>query len=439
MRSVWPLEFLRFLLLLLPAMIIGGLTIGIAYGAMAGLAFYLAWHLRQLYRLERWFRLDRKRNPPEGSGVWGEVFDHYYRLQQRHLSRKRRLARVLREFRNSTEAMPDGTVVLDHAGHIVWFNQAAQQLIGLKGNQDLGQPIGNLLRDPAFLKKLRDGHDDEPVEIESPLVPDRWLALSLIPYGEGQRLLLVRDMTRLNRLERMRRDFVANASHELRSPLTVLQGYLDAMAEDEVVATDWSMPVRKMQEQTRRMTDIVNDLLELARLESQEPDAPRDIVDVHGLAARIREEALALAVGPKEVRLEVSGDTRVLGAEKELYSAFSNLVFNAMRFTPEAGEVRIVWDNSPAGTGRFTVTDTGPGIEPRHIPRLTQRFYRVDSGRARKSGGTGLGLAIVKHVLQRHGGRLEIDSTPGKGSRFRCVIPADRVVRGDGTRIVGNI
>lgn len=430
MRSAWPLEGLRLALCLIPAMVIGALTVGVWVGVSAGLAACLAWHLYQLYRLEHWFRRDRRRNPPEGRGVWGEVYDHYFRLQQRHLNRKRRLARVLREFRNSTEAMPDGTVVLDRGGHILWFNQAARDLIGLKGNHDIGQPLGNLLRAPDFIRQLDHGqHEVEPVEVESPVYPDRWLNLTLVPYGDGQRLLLIRDVTRLHRLERMRRDFVANASHELRSPLTVMQGYLEAMAEGEGLGDVWQRPIGEMQHQTRRMTAIVQDLLELSRLETQEPDAPRDEVDLRVLASRIRDEALALGQGPGDITLEFLSDSRVYGAERELYSAFSNLVFNAMRYTPESGSVRIVWDVSPAGVGRFAVHDTGQGIEPRHIPRLTQRFYRVDKGRARQDGGTGLGLAIVKHVLQRHGGRLEIESRPGVGSTFRGILPYDRVTR----------
>lgn len=427
MRSAWPLECLRLAVCLIPAVVIGVLTVGAWVGLSAGLAIYLVWHLRQLYRLERWFRLDRKRNPPEGRGIWGEVYDHYFRLQQRHLQRKRKLARVLREFRSSTEAMPDGTVVLDKGGHILWFNHAARDLIGLKGNHDLGQHIGNLLRIPRFIQQLNRQQAAEPVEVESPIQADRWLILTLVPYGDGQRLLLIRDVTRLHRLERMRRDFVANASHELRSPLTVMQGYLEAMAEDEGLGDVWQRPIGEMQHQTRRMTSIVNDLMELSRLETQDPDAPREEIDIRGLVARIREEALALGYGPRDVRVETLCNNRVFGAERELYSAFSNLIFNAMRYTPEDGSVIINWDISPAGSGRFSVRDTGIGIEPRHIPHLTQRFYRVDSSRARRNGGTGLGLAIVKHVIQRHGGRLEIESSPGKGSTFRCILPGDRI------------
>ncbi|MEA5444360.1 phosphate regulon sensor histidine kinase PhoR [Gammaproteobacteria bacterium AB-CW1] len=427
MRALWSLELLRIVLLLVPAGLLGWLSIGLAPGLVVGLSLYAAWHLWQLYRLERWFRLDRKRNPPVGSGLWGEVFDHYYRLQQRHLNRKRRLARVLREFRSSTEAMPDGTVVLDRQGHIVWFNQSAQAMIGLKGSQDLGQPISNLLREPRFLKQLSSREAPETIEVGSPIHRDRWLNLSVVPYGEGQRLLLIRDVTRLHRLERMRRDFVANASHELRSPLTVVQGYLDALGEDPHVQSEWQRPVEEMQRQTQRMTSIVNDMLELSRLETEEPDAIRDPVDVRGMLNRLREEALALGKGPRDVQVEVSGRPMMLGVESELYSAFSNLVFNAMRYTPESGSVRLVWDITPAGSGRFSVIDTGQGVEPKHIPHLTQRFYRADPARTRKEGGTGLGLAIAKHVIQRHGGRLEIESQPGKGSTFRCILPADRV------------
>jgi len=428
-KSIWPLETLRLILSLLPATLLGWLTpLGPGFGFTVGLAAYTAWHLWQLYRLERWFRLDRKRNPPEGSGAWGEVFDHYYRLQQRHLNRKRRLARVLREFRSSTEAMPDGTVVLDRQSRIIWFNQSAQTLIGLKGNQDLGQPIGNLLRVPQLEASLEEEGNPEPMEVSSPLHPDRYLNLHLIPYGEGQRLLLVRDVTRLRRLERMRRDFVANASHELRSPLTVVRGYLEALSEDPSVIEDWQGPIEEMQRQSQKMTDIINNMLELSRLETESPGASRDTVNVSGIGARIREEALALGFGPKDVRLDIPSGSKILGSEAELYSAFSNLVFNAMRYTPATGSVSIQWDVAADGRGRFTVIDDGIGIEPKHIPRLTQRFYRVDKARARKDGGTGLGLAIVKHVMQRHGGRLEIESAPGKGSTFRCVLPSDRVL-----------
>jgi len=265
--------------------------------------------------------------------------------------------------------------------------------------------------------------------VESPVQADRWLTLSLIPYGEGQRLLLIRDITRLRRLERMRRDFVANASHELRSPLTVMRGYLEALAEDPEITGNWQRPIDEMQRQTMRMTDIVEDLLQISRLETEETDAPREQVDVRGLCSRIREEALALGYGPAEVSLDISGPPYVLGAEKEIYSALSNLAFNAMRYTPEGGSVHIGWTLSATGAGCFSVSDTGVGIAPKHIPHLTQRFYRVDSGRTRESGGTGLGLAIVKHVIQRHGGRLEIESKPGEGSTFRCVFPAERIVQ----------
>nr|WP_301288348.1 phosphate regulon sensor histidine kinase PhoR [Natronospira proteinivora] len=421
------MEALRLILSVLPATLLGWLTVGAGVGFTIGLMAYTAWHLWQLYRLERWFRLDRKRNPPEGSGAWGEVFDHYYRLQQRHLNRKRRLARVLREFRNSTEAMPDGTVVLDREARIIWFNQSAQTLIGLQGNQDLGQPIGNLLRLPELGESLESEGYPEPMEVTSPLHPDRYLNLNLIPYGEGQRLLLIRDVTRLRRLERMRRDFVANASHELRSPLTVVQGYLEALSEDRKITEEWQRPIDEMQRQTQKMTAIINDMLELSRLETEAPDADRERVDVSGISARIREEALALGYGPRDVRIDVPAGSCILGAEAELYSAFSNLVFNAMRYTRADGTVWISWTQGRNG-GLFSVRDNGVGIEPKHIPRLTQRFYRVDSARARKSGGTGLGLAIVKHVMQRHGGRLEIESSPGQGSCFSCRLPVNRLV-----------
>ncbi len=428
MKSSWPAEILGLILLFSGAVVAGLALGGLAWFLLLAASLYLARHLWHLWRLERWLRNGRRRIPPEGSGIWSDVFEHYYRLQKRYYKRKKRLSRVIREFRESTSAMPDGSVVLDPEWRIVWFNAAAEQLLRLNGNQDRGQIIMNLIRSPRFSDHVRAGDFSRPCEITSPASPDRYLSLLVVPYGENQRLLLIRDITRVKRLEAMRRDFVANASHELRSPLTVLAGYVESLQDDPVVAREWTGPLTEMQRQARRMTSLINDLLELSRLETEEQEAPREqSLEVDRLAGRVVEEARMLSQGPREIEVLSQAPERLLGVERELYSALSNLVFNALRHTQEGGRISITWRCDDKGRRVLEVEDDGEGIEARHIPFLTQRFYRADPARNRHTGGTGLGLAIVKHVLQRHGGRLEIESVLGQGSIFRCVFPDDRV------------
>lgn len=426
MSPTWIREFLRIAAMLAIALVLGWLTGYFAGFVIAGLGAYIISHLLNLYRLDQWLTVSRHAQPPEAAGIWGEVFEHYYRLQRRNRQRKQRLAQLLREFRNSTAAMPDGTVVLNSSWQIIWSNDAAERLLALTA-RDAGQRIGNLVRQPEFVRYLARDSWKEPLEMVSPTDPDMHLTVHIVPYGEGQRLMLVRDTTRLHRLEQMRREFVANASHELRSPLTVITGYLEALADDPALAEDWSQPIGEMQRQASRMAGIVDDLLELSRLETGDREAAHEPVDVRGMATRLREEALAMPEGPRDIRLDLASDVRLSGTERELYSAFSNLVFNAMRYTPADGSVTLHWYRR-GEQACFSVEDTGIGIAAEHIPRLTERFYRVDHSRVRSKGGTGLGLAIVKHVLNRHGGRLEVDSRPGRGSTFTCVFPAVRVL-----------
>jgi len=385
-------------------------------------------HTIQMHKLEFWLRDGRRSQPPQSWGVWGEVFEHYYRLQRRYTKRKKRLARVIREFRESTAAMPDGTIVLDADRRITWFNSAAVRLLGLAGNRDIGQPVTSLLRAPAFERFLREGDFSRPVDVDSPLDLGGRLSIRVVPYGRGQYLMLIRDVTRLQRLENMRRDFVANASHELRSPLTVLGGYLENMADDEAIPEIWNVPLGEMQAQTGRMTTLVNDLLELSRLETDAPGEPDEQpVGVPGLVRRVRSEALAQAAGERTIEVDVDDSLGLAGIENELYSAFSNLAFNAVRYTEPGGRIRIHWRRDQDGGASFCVSDDGIGIDARHLPFITQRFYRVDPSRSRSQGGTGLGLAIVKHVLQRHDARLRVHSEAGEGSEFCCIFPSARL------------
>lgn len=431
MRAAWNRELIRVGLSLLLALVIGAIFERATLALLLAVAAYAGWHAYWLYRMHDWLARRRREPPPEAPGVWGEVLQMLYRRYRRNQKRKQRIARLLRAFSDSTGAMPDGTVVLNAHWQIRWFNEAAARLLGLTRHQDTGQHIGNLVRNPAFTRYLAAGDFRDVVEIPSPADGERRVSLKVVSYGDGERLLLARDVTRLYRLEQMRREFVANASHELRSPLTVIAGYLDMLSEafagDERLQRDWEGPVREMRSQAERMSATITDLLEISRLETAGDSGRDQEIHIKGMLARIRDEALAIGEGPRNVVLEFHTNVRLFGVEREIYSAFSNLVFNAMRYTPPDGCVRVTWHlrgDEPC----LSVADTGIGIAKEHIPRITERFYRVDPSRGRNTGGTGLGLAIVKHVLQRHGARLEIESTVGEGSEFTCVFPAHRAI-----------
>ncbi len=426
MSAAWVTEFWRFAAVVVVATGAGLVADHVLAAVLVALFGYLVWHVYNLYRLERWLRDARRFNPPQADGIWAEVFHHYYRLQRRNRARKRKLASLIREFRESTGAMPDGAVVLGANHEILWFNNAAARLLSLRVPQDTGQRVGNLIRDPAFTRYLGAGEYDDAVVVPAPRHSGQMLSLHLVPYGAGQTLLLVRDVTHLHRLEQMRRDFVANASHELRSPLTVMSGYLEILLADARAAGDLAKPFAEMRAQTDRMRAIVDDLLELSRLENAGEEAPHDPVPVGPLLARVQDASLALRKAGQVLKVETDCGVTLLGAEAELYSAVSNLVMNALTYTPEHGRVSVRCECSRDDV-RISVTDTGIGIPAEQLPRITERFYRVDRGRARRDGGTGLGLSIVKHAMQRHGGRLEIESAPGKGSTFTCVFPASRV------------
>ncbi len=429
MRQAWLSELLLLVGLVIAALLLAALFGYFGWFMFAALLGFTFRHLYQLYRLERWLRVGRIRNPPESWGIWGDVFEHYYRLQRRYYKRKKRLTRVIREFRESTAAMPDGTLVLNNEFRIVWFNDAARDTLRLSTSRDLGQPIANLLRSPRFKTYLDAREFDHPVNVPSPIDDSRILAARLIPYGAEQYLLLVRDVTRIQRLQTMRRDFVANASHELRSPLTVLSGYLEALAEEPALDGQWREPLQDMQAQCERMNTLVNDLLELSRLETEEGDASLEHeVDVVALLERIVRNVRIEDGARHDIGLEILSGAGLRGTDSELHSAFSNLVINAIRYTAADGKIRVRWYARPGGELAFEVSDTGIGIEEKHIPFITQRFYRINGSHSRSKGGTGLGLAIVKHVLQRHNGRLEVESTPGEGSIFRCVFPQQRAV-----------
>jgi len=409
-----------------------GLFIGWIFGNLwAGLAVtlagHLAWQFANLFRVDYWVRHRSYADPPELGGVWGDVVTQVVRLHRRKRYHKQRFFKLIRQIQRSTAALPDGVVILNEQREITWFNRTAGRLLSLRGSDDVGVRIDNLLRQPEFGRYFDSGEYSNAVVLQPDAGLDCYLSLQLVPYGEGQHLLLVRDVSRQMRLENMRKDFVANASHELRSPLAVIAGYLETLGHDPALHEDLQAPVSEMRRQASRMTSIIQDLLALSKLEESDEIVGGDYIDVPALLAVLRKDVLARPTRPRDVRVKIESSAMLRGDEPEIHSAFSNLVDNAAKYTPTEGALEMRWWADAEG-GHFSVTDTGIGIPSEHIPRLTERFYRVDAGRSRATGGSGLGLAIVKHVLQRHGGTLDIKSTLGSGSTFTCHFPVERVI-----------
>lgn len=405
--------------------VVVGLWLGsVGWALAAALAIYAAFSLHNLYILDRF--IDGAGRLPlfNTKGLWPEIVARADKIKQRSRNRKKRYTRLLRQVRESTGAMNDAGIILNADNEILWFNRASTTLLGLDAKRDLGSRIDNLLRHPDFVEYLA-APQSGTVTIPSPNQPEGALQVQLIPYGKDQQLAFIRDITHEARLDRMRRDFVANASHELRSPLTVISGYLGTLADDEEVPEAWHAPIADMLRQSDRMTRILRDLIELTKLESADDEAGDDFIDVGKMLTDIVNDLQSRRHNPK-LSLHLESDAALLGSEPELHSIFNNLISNAVRFTSEKGSVDIYW-RSDGDQAVFDVIDTGIGIPQEALPRLTERFYRVDKGRSRATGGTGLGLAIVKHALQRHGGELDIDSVEGEGSRFSCRFASDRV------------
>ncbi|MBV8496260.1 MAG: phosphate regulon sensor histidine kinase PhoR [Gammaproteobacteria bacterium] len=396
-------------------------------GLSIAVALHLAWVLANLFRVEWWARHRSYADPPDIGGVWGEIIAQIVRLHRRKRFHKQRFVQLMRQLQRSTTALPNGVVILNAQREIVWFNRTAARLLNLRRTADLGMRIEHLLREPEFVRYLAGQDYANPVVIRPATAEDSYLSLQVAPYGDGQLLLLVTDVSRAVRLEAVRRDFVANASHELRSPLTVISGYLETLSADPALDAELQAPVAEMRRQAERMTAIIHDLLELSRLEETAEVEGGEPVDIAALLALLRKDVLARVSHPSEVRVRIDSATQLRGDEPEIHSAFSNLVDNAAKYTPPEGSVEMRWWTDQDG-GHFSVSDTGFGIHSEHIPRLTERFYRVDPGRSRATGGSGLGLAIVKHVLQRHGATLEVESTLGVGSTFTCHFPPARLV-----------
>jgi two-component system, OmpR family, phosphate regulon sensor histidine kinase PhoR len=394
----------------------------VAAACCASLVGYHAWHLQ---RLARWLGDPRAGKVPEGSGIWDDVLTALHRYERAAARRESQLEDALARFRRAAQALPEGVVILDSENRIEWCNDTAAIQLGLDPERDAGQAIANLVRAPAFIDYLGGLGDSSGTPIRVAMGGNLF-ALQLVPYGQAQKLLLSRDVTQAERIETLRRDFVANVSHELRTPLTVLVGFLETVRELKLDPQRTRDYLGMMQEQSARMQRIIEDLLTLSLLESA-PLPPAERVRLGPLLERVHADAESLSAGKHRLVLGARPTVDLLGSENELESAFGNLVTNAIRYTPRGGEVRILWHEGPDGSS-FSVQDSGVGIAAEHLPRLTERFYRVDRSRSRETGGTGLGLAIVKHAAARHQASLEIESQLGKGSRFTMRFPGKRTI-----------
>ena len=406
-------------------------------GALAGLAAgSLLWFAQDLWRGKKVARWLRRADPGEDlsmRGLWGEVADRARRALREREQQALDSQRRLQDFLAAIQASPNGVVLLDAQGRIEWCNQTAAAQLGIDAQRDMLQLIGNLVRDPGFAAYHASNDYRRDIVVtgrESTSSRPVRISVQLHPYGDGRQLLLTRDITSVEQAETMRRDFVANVSHEIRTPLTVLTGFVETMQNLPLSREEQVRYLALMAQQSHRMQTLVSDLLTLSRLEGSPPPAAGEWTPVAALLAHCEQEARALggALGKKqELRFAPAPEGEVAGSQSELLSALSNLVSNAVRYTSQRGAIDVAWQSLPDGRAVFSVRDTGPGIAPEHVPRLTERFYRIDRSRSRETGGTGLGLAIVKHVVQRHGAELKIESTPGSGSTFSILFPAARV------------
>lgn len=423
--SGWSTEYAWLAIAILTGAACGALVDELWAGAFLGLLVLVLLRLRALHRLEAWLPQSLAR-PPALRGVLDDVAYRVWRQRRAGRERSRRLAGIVRQLQEATNALPDAAVLLDEADGIVWFNEASAGLLHL-GRRDLGRSVSSLLRSPELRQLLASEEQAASTELPSPIDDGITLDVRLVPYTEGQRVLLFRDVTQIARLRQMRQDFIANVSHELRTPLTVVIGYLEAL-DDETDEALLRSTLERLRRPAARMKGLVEDLLLLSRLDTAPPpeaDALAEI-DVAALVRRVMADAEALSDAKHEFELDLEEDLVLRGLDIEVHSALSNMVVNAVRYSPDGGRIRVSWQREGDGA-RFAVRDEGLGIAAEHLPRLTERFYRIDVGRSRDAGGTGLGLAIVKHVLRRHGSALEIESTLGHGSTFSCRFEADRV------------
>ena len=387
----------------------------------------LVYHLVNIQRVLDWARGPLDADAPDGTGIWADVFSAIHRRVRTRQAYQRDLRTVIERFRGAAEAMPDGVVALDEGNRVKWANARAIGQLGLDLAKDRNQPIANIVRVPEFVRYLESGDHGEPIVVPAPTDDRRHLAVQIVAFAVAEKLLVSRDVTEVEAVARMRRDFIANVSHELKTPLTVIAGFVETLQDLDLDARQRARFLQLMREQADSMKRLVQDLLTLSALESENNPVADEPFAAAPLLEQVAADARSLSHDQHAIDVDVLDAATVVGSRDELASAFSNLVSNAVRYTPAGGRIRLGWRVEPDGRGAFSVADTGIGIAAEHVPRLTERFYRVDRSRSRATGGTGLGLAIVKHVLLRHQADLEIASEPGKGSTFTVRLPAQRV------------
>ncbi len=413
--------------------------VAVAFGAAWALAVLAAgstavvgFHLWHLAGLERWASGPPDLPVPEGRGSWRAAFSALYRRARDRSVAQRDLAAAMERFRSVAEAIPDGMVVLDAANRVEWANARAKEHLGLDLGHDTGQPLVNVVRHPEFIRYLDGGEYSEALTIASQREQGVTLSIQIVPFGVRGKLLISRDVSQIEAVARMRRDFIANVSHEMKTPLTVVAGFTETLQDLDLDEKQRARYLQLMHEQARNMKRLVDDLLTLSSLESEQNPLAEAPFAIEPLLIALGADANALSGGRHAIAVDIRDAGIVVGSRDELASAFGNLVSNAIRYTPEGGSVTLSWRIAEDGRGEFAVEDSGIGIAAEHIPRLTERFYRVDRSRSRATGGTGLGLAIVKHVLMRHDAELDVVSEPGKGSTFTVLLPASRVRRAAG-------
>ena len=429
MISVWFSLTLKFAVIAVVAFAVGAWQGAVAGGlvAGAGLVALHAIHVYQLARLERWLKSPGAQEVPDARGTWGTVFAGLYRTLRQETRKREEIVKELDLFKQTAQALPDGVAMLNSSDQLLWCNDTAAKHLGLHVPSDHGLRITNIVRVARLAAFLQQARAEDTLDYRPAHNPGQLLSLKAIPFSEGLKLLVSFDITQIERADTTRRDFIANVSHELRTPLTVIHGFLEHMSEAPVQPAEQARRhIQLMVQQSDRMLKLVDDLLMLSRLEGGDNPAREEVVDIHALAQGLADDARALSAGKHQIEVDVPAGASITGSADELHSAFGNLVSNAVRYTPPGGRITLAWRTNEQGGGRFSVTDSGIGIAAELMPRLTERFYRVDRGRSRETGGTGLGLAIVKHVVLRHQATLEIHSELNVGSEFRIVFPAWR-------------
>ena len=427
-RLSWKRLAGEFFLFCLPAIILGIFVGHFGWLLFASLLAALGWNYYNQLKLSYWLWLDRSITPPNGRWSWEPLFYGLNQMQMRNRRRRRELGQLIKRFRSGAESLPDAVVLTTEEGNIFWCNGLAQELLGFRWPEDNGQHIFNLLRYPEFRVWIQARDFSRALNLQ--LNNEHYVEFRVMPYSEGQLLMVARDVTQMRQLEGARRNFFANVSHELRTPLTVLQGYLEMMEDAKLEEPFRTKALDTMQEQTRRMDGLVKQLLTLSKIEASANMDLHEKVDIPVMLGMLEREVQTLSGGQHEVVFRVNDKLKVFGNEDQLRSAVSNLVYNAVNHTPPGTRIEVSWQQTPQGA-QFQISDNGPGIAPQHLPRLTERFYRVDKARSRQTGGSGLGLAIVKHALSHHNARLEVMSEVGVGTRFmftlapRLIVPSD--------------